>query len=87
MLEFMAMARREYHYLAFHAIWERFVARTVEGERCRPALMYHSNALMTLEKHPLLSNFCGAILFDIAQGAFGAHPYVCKLLDILPEVS
>ena len=48
--------------------------------------MYHSIAMMDLKKHPVLTNFCRVCLFDAARDATKAHPFICKLLDTLPEV-
>ena len=80
------MMSREYHFVAFHASWERLVGGTFPGSICKPGLMYHSIAMMDLKKHPVLTNFCRVSLFDVARDATKAHPFICKLLVTLPEV-
>ena len=80
------MLHREFHYVAFHANWQRFANGTFPGFACKPGLMYHSIAMINLGKNRYLSHFCRVNFLNIAEDSTKAHPYICKLLDILPQV-
>ncbi|KAK9825251.1 hypothetical protein WJX74_003380 [Apatococcus lobatus] len=75
----------EYHYLAFHSIWQRFSILGAPGQSCQSGLMFHSRAMMNIGMHTTLSNYCRALFFESANELPRAYEHICRVLDTLPE--